>query len=771
MPDGRSEMADFVFLSKYSKTVNGRKETWDESVDRVIDMFMSAVKQRVGNNKQAFDSIKQYVDSATVLYRNREVLAAQRALQFAGHQIVKTNAKIFNCSSSPVDRVDFFKEATWLLLCGCGVGYSIYQSNIDKLPIVTGTLPTAEQFIIADSIEGWSEALHQLMVSHFYGLPKPAFNYNLIRPRGSLVANSFLAPGSEPLQQALQKIDEILIDAKGRKLRTFEAHRIICVLADMVRAGGSRRSALLALFDVDDDEMLTCKTGDWFIKYPELAMANNSAAILPDVSRDKYDAIFESTKVLGEPGIIFINHKKYLLNPCAEIGMYPYIEIDGQLKSGWSFCNLTEIVGSGVDSLETFIKRATAATVFGTLQNLFCDFSYLGDVTNKIFERDNLIGVGITGIAESPDILLNPEYQKIVAEHVKSVNADLCKLLNMNSAARCTTVKPSGTASIIVKTSPGIHPFHAQKYIRNIQVTDIEEVGTLYGLYNPDAVEKSVYGGNVVSFPITIPDNAIFAEDLSAIDFLDNVKLTQQNWIEYGTNFDHPSHIENPDLRHNVSNTCKVASNEWSAVQEYIWENKEYFCGISMLPATGDLDYPQAPFISVLDEHELVAEYGAAAILSSGLVVDALKVFDNIWLACDTALNKGESLVLTTDMIADSFKAGLTKDSGKYAFSASVDGLLVTDANAVIQLLQDKLNQKIDWVRRFKKFARNYYRNDTHKTANCLKHVHMFHKWQKISKINKIDWSLVEWNDMTAKMAGDDLAASCSGGKCEVRSI
>lgn len=448
--------------------------------------------------------------------------------------------------------------------------------------------------------------------------------------------------------------------------------------------------------------------------------------------------------------------------------MYPEIKINKKVESGWSVCNLTEVIAKDLKDADDFYDRVKAASILGTIQATYTDFTFIGKTTEEIVRRDALIGVGMTGMAESPDIVFDPEIQRRGAEIVKQTNIELAELLGINPAARTTVIKPSGNSSQLVGTSSGIHPFHAPKYIRHIQVTAEEQAANIYGFYNPHALEPSAYGGNVLAFPVTIHDDALFLEDMSALDFLDNVKLTQQNWIEYGTNFDHPSFKENPELRHNVSNTCTVRPNEWSAVAEYLWENREHFCGVSMLPITGDLEYPQAPYTKFIDEHELAELYGPAAILAGGLNVDGIAAFGNLWKACDAALGRGESLELTEDMIAEEIKRGLHKmPDNTWKFETAVDGLLITDSNAVIQVLYDKVEQKKDWVRRFKKFARNYFRNDVELTAKCLKHVSIFHKWQKIKKASKIEWQNVEWDDVV-RYAGDDIAAACSGGKCEI---
>lgn len=771
--DGRSVVSDFIFLSKYARTVNGRKETWDEAVNRVMTMHWLQLEKKVSGDKTKLEQLRPYFDKAWDLYSRKVILGAQRALQYGGEQLNKHNLRTYNCASTYLDRVDVFKEIYYALLAGAGCGYSVLPVHVSKLPVVQGVAPGRIGHTVGDSIEGWASAAGALIDAHFYGLPKPKFDFSQVRKKGSFISGGFKAPGPDPLRTCLEKLDRILSDGAGRRLRAFELHRLACVIADSVISGGIRRSALIVLFDPKDAEMLNCKTGNWFTKYPELARANNTAVILPDTPKDLYTSLFQAVKEFGEPGIAFIKDPMYTYNPCFEVGMYPTIKDDfkgdkqPEITSGWSLCNLTEINGGKIKTKEEFLQAAEAAAILGTFQATYTDLNLLGPVSRQIVERDALIGVGITGMAESPEILFDAQLQKQAAKLVVETNTKVAKILGINPAARTTVIKPSGNSSQLLGTSSGIHPFAFPKYIRHIQVTEDEQAANLYAQQNPQAIAKSRYHGNVLMFPISIPENAIIQEDLTAVEFLEMVKKTQLNWIEYGTNRDHPSTKLNPSLRFNVSNTVRVKSYEWDTVAEYLWENREDFCGVSLLGESGDLDYPQAPYTSYLDEYELVDEYGVAAVLAGGLNVDGIEAFGDIWIACDAAVGKGEKLEITEDTIAGAFKAGLEKTSTGFVFKREVDGVIITDANAVIRLLQDELDKKIDWIRRFKKFAKNYFHNDLQKTIRCLKHVSIFHRWQKLTKYKPVDWSEVEWHD-EFKDAGEDIAQNCNGGKCEI---
>lgn len=769
--DGRSVISDFIFLSKYARTVNGRKESWEEAVNRVMYMHWTQLEDVLHNDDVKLSQIRPYFDKAYDFYLKKKVLGAQRGLQYGGEQLRKHNLRLYNCTSTYADRIEFFKELYYALLAGAGCGYSVLPKHVNKIPVVNGALKESYTFVIEDSIEGWAEAAHSLILSHFEGTKKPKFDYSNIRKKGAFISGGFKAPGPDPLRICLEKINQVLTTAAGRKLRPFEVHRLACIIADSVISGGIRRSALIVLFDPKDMEMLNCKTGNWFIKYPELARANNTAVVLPDTSKDIYTSLFTATKEFGEPGIAFIKDEDYTYNPCFEVGMYPQLEVEeGENQSGWSLCNLTEINGGEIKSVEDFMEAAEAAAILGTFQATYTNLNLLGSISEQIVKRDALIGVGITGMAESPEILFNKEYQQQAAKLVVETNIKLAKLLGINPAARATVVKPSGNSSQLLGTSSGIHPFAFPKYIRHIQVTDEEQAANVYAEHNPSAITPSSYakGNNVLMFPVTIPEKAIVQEDISAIEFLEMVKNTQMNWIEYGTNVDHPSFKKNPGLRHNVSNTVRVRNFEWDSVAEYLWKNKEEFCGVSLLGESGDLDYPQAPFTSYLDEYELIDEYGTAAILAGGLNVDGMEAFGDLWTACNTALGRGEDLKVSEETVLNTIKKGLRlTDKGEYMFSTDVDGLMITDTNAVIRLLQEEVSKKIDWVRRFKKFAKNYFQGDMQKTARCLKHVSIFHRWQKLAKYKAVDWSEVEWHEEFQEV-GSQTAQNCGSGQCEL---
>lgn len=851
-----------------------------------------------------------------------------------------------NCSSTYVDRVRVFEEIMYLLLCGAGTGYSVQHIHTDRLPVPKGfdhSQPN-ELFTIPDSIEGWAEAVGKLMTAYYDGLPDIDFDYSMIRPKGAFIRGGFSAPGPEPLKEAIEKIHSIVEKIKGRKLRPFELHYIICVLANSVVTGGVRRSAMISIFDADDVEMASCKTGAWITTMPELCRSNNSAAILPDTSKEIFDKIYEFTKKYGEPGFVFIDSTNFVYNPCftgetlvavadgrnavsikelaenvkefpvysgkwvdkagrnskrwkpeikkaiafktgdkevvevtlsdgtkfkctpnhklaltdgtyleackcvgkelqpfftikekyrticsrsreyikpekelieisvrvesvvacgvepvydltvednhnfyiitkgdenyenctgvlvhncGEVGMFPQIKDEnGEIHSGWGFCNLAEINGGKIHTPEELYEAAEAAAIICTLQAGYTRFKVLERWSQKIAERDALIGVGITGLCENPEVLFDPEVQRRAAQIVVETNKKIAKMINISPAARCTVIKPSGNSSQLLGTLSGITPGHSRHYIRHIQASDTEQAIQEWERVNPECVETSVWAPDrekVIAFPVTLPEGALLKQNLSAIDFLKLVLLTKENWIEFGTNFDHPSTKENPTLRMNVSNTCTVRPDEWEDVREYLWEHRDKFGGISLLSSFGDLDYPQAPYTEVLDENQLSQRYGAGAILSSGLVVDAADVFKDVWEACNAAMGNAPNLLQLTDKEISHF---ITSNIKNGRFLVDIDGICFSDVNCVIDHLKRKVERRQDWVRRFNSFADKYMFGDRQQTAYCLKHVNAYHKWQHICRMRKVNYDNIVWRS-PVKEAGSDIGAACMGGKCE----
>lgn len=766
--DSRNIISDYIFYSKYSRVKeDGTKESWEESISRVMQMHWSFFENKITEEKR--EAFLKVFNTAWSAYENRLILGSQRALQYGGEQLLKNHLRLYNCTSSYLNRVAFFEECMESLLSGEGTGYSVQKVHTEQLPVMKGVDSSKKVvFEIPDSIEGWARSVGMLIEHYYYNLPVVEFDYSQIRPEGSFISGGFKAPGPEPLKVCHSKIKTILDKVNNRKLRPFELHYITCIIADAVISGGIRRSAMIALFDIDDIEMLSCKTGNWFQMYPELCRCNNSAVIFEDTPKEEYLKIMKYVKEYGEPGIIFLSDPDQMLNPCAEVSMIPkYENEDGSIEYGWGYCNLCEINGARIKTEEEFYKACEAAAILGTFQAAYTDFPVLTNASKKIAERDALIGVGITGMADNPTILFNETIQRNGAEIVKKTNQLVADIIGINPAARTTVIKPSGNASQLLGCGSGIHAYHFRKYIRNIQANNNEQALQEIQKVHPEIISKSFWnpkGESVLSFPVELDENTMVRVDFSTIDFLKRIYSTKMNWIENGTNWDHPSTKKNPKIRMNVSCTVSVKDDEWEKVADWIWDHKEGFCGLSFLPESGDLDYPQAPYTSYLNEKELAETYGQGAILSSGLIVDGLQVFGDIWTACNAAQGRADNLLVFSDEYLLAF---IKKHLENGKLLVNIDGIHISDVNAISSYLQHKVDMRKDWVRRFKKFAINYFNGNEQLCANCLKHVNIFHTWQKIKNKESIEWQSVRW-EHEIRDAGSDVATACMGGKCSI---
>jgi len=605
--DTRALLAESKFLESYARInpKTGTYETWPEAVDRVMDMHREKYADKMTLK------LSRLIEEASESYKRKAFLGSQRALQFGGAEILKKNARIYNCTASYADRPRFFGEVFWLLLCGCGTGFSAQKHHVAKLPVVKGekTLLDGAQGVIyeiEDSIEGWADSALALITSHFDGGEPILFDYSKIRPKGAYISGGFKAPGHEPLKKAHEKITPILEGARGRKLKPIEVYDIVMHLSDAVLSGGVRRAATICIFSKDDEEMLAAKTGNWFIDNPQRGRSNNSVALLRDnTSWEEFSAIMESVKQFGEPGFIFLDDLDHLFNPCVEVGMKGKTE-DGE--SGWQGCNLCEISGAYCTTEELFFEACRSAAIMGTLQAGYTSFDYLGKASEEIFEREALLGVSITGFMNSPDILLNAETLRRGSEIVKETNREVAALIGINPAARCTVVKPSGNASVLLQTASSTQGEHAKRYLRNAQYNALNEVPQLIQAINPAMVEKSVWSQNetdvVISYPITPPKTSKFRQDIMGVAQLEIVKMIQENWIDGGKN---EELCVDKSLSHNVSNTITV--DDWDAVAAFVYENRHTFAGISFLAYSGDRDFAQAPFTEVLLAEEIVKKH------------------------------------------------------------------------------------------------------------------------------------------------------------------
>ena len=505
-----------------------------------------------------------------------------RSLQFGGKPIEISPNRIYNCAYLPIDHVDAFSETMFLLLGGTGVGFSVQKHHVDALPEIRKPNPKrSRRYLIGDSIEGWADAI-KVLVESYFGVKSstPIFDYSDIRQKGALLVTSGgKAPGPQPLKDCIHNIKKVL-DAKtdGDKLSPIEVHDMVCYIADAVLAGGIRRAALISLFSADDDEMISCKSGSWWELNPQRGRANNSAVLLRHkVTKEFFLDLWKRIELsgAGEPGIYFSNDKDWGTNPCCEIGLRPY-----------QFCNLCEVNASDIESQEDFEKRVKGAAFIGTLQAGYTDFHYLRDVWKRTTQKDALIGVGMTGIGSG--VVLGYD-MKSAAKAVKEENERVANLIEINKAARTTTVKPSGTSSLVLGTSSGIHAWHNDFYIRRIRVGKNEAIYTYLSINHPELVEDEVFRPHdtaVISIPQKSPEGSILRYE-SPFELLERVKRISKEWIKFGHRGGQNSH--------NVSATVSLKEEDWELAGNWMWDNREHYNGLSVLPYNGGT-YQQAPF-------------------------------------------------------------------------------------------------------------------------------------------------------------------------------
>lgn len=603
MVKGIDLMAEYTLLSKYSQRKDdGSLENWDEIVDRIYSMHKVKLFRLGLWDKEIEDKLNQTKE----LEKRRVILSSQRGRQFASISeqsgILKHEVKMYNCASTYIDRTRVFAEIIYTLLCGCGVGYSLHKEYIDKLPEVASShTKLAELFVVEDSIEGWADSIDELMRCIFSG-ERPNIDFSLIRPEGSLIDGKFLAPGNEKLMVAHDAVWNIAMRARGRKLKSLEIHDILCWIASSVMSGGVRRSAMIALFDKDDTDMLNCKREDGWWKNPETwqrQYANNSILVSYDdpMTIEEIRVALEAVKNYGEPAFVRVGSKLYTVNPCGEIVMLPMHEIYG---TGFAFCNLVEINAQNIETEEEFLEACYYASFIATVQSLYTDFKYLGEATKHIAERDRAIGVSITGVMSNA-ITLDGKVLSRGAKVVRLTNGYWAKKFNINTSRACTTIKPSGNASTILGLYySGIHPAHSERYIRSIQIrkTDPEYIALKDTPLIQPAIGVGLENDALICFPIEVEGDVIRTKDnVSTHDHLKVIALLKHAWVNKGVNGEDGERISN-----NVSATVQVGEDDWNDVAAILYAQDYLFTGLSFIPKTGDSVYPNAPFRSVNTE-------------------------------------------------------------------------------------------------------------------------------------------------------------------------
>jgi ribonucleoside-triphosphate reductase (thioredoxin) len=572
-------LSDLTVYMKYAKYIPEleRRETWEELVTRNMNMHIKKYPQIAGEIVDVY----QYVF-------DKKVLPSMRSMQFGGKPIEISPNRIYNCAYLPIDHLDAFSEAMFLLLGGTGVGYSVQKHHVEKLPEIRKPNPNrTRRFLVGDSIEGWADAIKVLMKSYFgEHLSTPEFDFSDVRPKGAqLVTSGGKAPGPQPLKDCLHKLKGML-DAKedGEKMTPIEVHDMVCHIADAVLAGGIRRAALISLFSADDNEMIACKSGAWWETNPQRGRANNSAALVRHkITKEFFMDLWKRVEAsgAGEPGIYFTNDKDWGTNPCCEIALRPN-----------QFCNLCEVNVSDIESQEDLNNRVKAAAFIGTLQAGYTDFHYLRDVWKRTTEKEALIGVSMTGIGSGVVLGYN---MKEAAKLVKEENARVAELIGVNKSARTTTVKPAGTTSLTLGTSSGIHAWHNDFYIRRVRVGKNEAIYQYLAMYHPELVEDEFFRPHdtaVISVPQKSPIGAILRTE-SPFQLLDRVKKITQEWVR-------PGHRTGSNT-HNVSATISLKPEDWELAGEWMWENRDFYNGLSVLPYDGG-SYIQAPFEDCTEE-------------------------------------------------------------------------------------------------------------------------------------------------------------------------
>lgn len=569
-------LSDIVAFRTYAKYLPhiGRRETIQETINRNMNMHL-----------ERFPNLSKDLLKAYRQVHDLKVMPSMRSMQFGGDAILKNNARIYNCSfvHAKYDRV--FAEILYLLLCGTGVGFSVQKHHVQQLPSIKK--PKEENlYSVHDSIEGWAEALNQLMMAYFYGGIRPIFDLSKIRAKGSLLVTSGAkAPGPEPLRQTLAQVEEKLKSAIGRKMTPMEAHDVICMVADCVLAGGIRRAALISLFDRDDKELLTSKHGEWWVKHPYRARANNSAILPRDkVTQEEFNHIFDMCikSNAGEPGFSWTNDVEMGFNPCHEISLHSN-----------QFCNLTTTNLTDLKNEKDLHNRVYSAALLGTIQASYTNFPYLSDRWKEVTEQEALLGCSFTGIADAPS--LTAAQLQGAAKLVLEVNEKYARKIGINPAARATAIKPEGSASCVVGSSSGVHDRHDEYYLRRVRMNKSDPLARYLINAVPELMEDDMFSqtGTIVTIPQESPEGALIRSNTDAFTLLERVNFYNKNWVQAG-------HRTGANY-HNVSCTINYKPDEVEELKKRMWDSRDVYAGISLLPFDGG-SYQQAPFESCSKE-------------------------------------------------------------------------------------------------------------------------------------------------------------------------
>jgi len=738
---GKEFISQLKLYSDYIKYNDelGRYETWDETVEHVLNTHILKYGEK----------IRPYINEVKQSYCDKEFLASQRNLQFREELILKNNARLYNCCVTYAYSPDVFSKGLFILLAGTGLGVSLKKKFVSQLPNLRKRDQGVKMFTIPDSTEGWAEAMKVLISSYCdhpslyseYFQHQIKFDYSQIRPKGALITGGFRAPGPDGLKQSLERIEELynnyLSDGDDKIFKSILAYDTFMHLSDAVLSGGVRRSAMDIIMDEDDEELINAKIGNWRQTHPWRARSNNSVGLMRNnFTKEQFQKLVDLNTGDNDLGFVFMNDEDEMFNPCFEIGFNFYSKINNLNEAVFQFCNLNEISASaccdskGRFSKSKFFELCRKSAIVGTLQAGYTDFPYLGKQTEGIVAGEALLGVSITGWMTRPE-LFDEEILKEGARIVKATNREVAQFIGINKAARTTTVKPSGNASVILKTASGIHPEHSKRYFRIMQLNKDSETAK-YLLENcPEVLEESVWSSTgtdyVVYSPCENPEGTLYKEEMQGVKHLKLIELVQNSWVSEGKN-EELCYV--PTTNHNVSNTVIIDNQK--EIVDYIYEHQNNFTAVSFLGMFGDKDYAQAPFTSVLNTKELLEKYGDGSLFMAGLIVDGLHYFNgDLWTATVHVLNSDIPIVGSRE-----------------------------------QALLKK-----DWIRRVKQFSKNYFKNDLEKTIYCMKDIHLWHKWNTISR----NFKLIDYTKILTKPQYVDIdtmgAVACSGkdGACEVQ--
>lgn len=635
-PDN-SAIADYIHAAKYAAEEG--KESYFQTVKRNKSMHLRQYKKAIKEHPE----LKDIIEDSYQAVQDKKVLPSMRSMQFGGKPIERNNCRLFNCAFTHINRLRVFGELFYVLLSGCGAGYSVQYHHVEQLPEVKHVDESkVKHFSIPDTIEGWADSVNELIRSFFITGEYVEFSFHLIRPEGSPLSSGGVAPGHLDLKRCLGHIRKILRKAQERKLRPIEVHDIICYIADAVLAGGIRRSALICLFSADDSEMMYCKADENFKPASRndpginshRQLANNSAVLIRNETKKAvFDRLMKIAQGWGEPGFYFTDDPEFGCNPCGEIGLWPVLETYSTVKknrkrppdttldfnpnykeavdtdtdaikvygsrTGISFCNLTELNAALIETAEELADMARKGAAIGTLQAGYTKFPYLGPVTERIVRREALLGVSITGIMDNPEIGLNPVALKMAARAAIKENERVAKMIGVNSAARVTTIKPSGTASLELGcVGSGIHYHHARRYFRRVTANPNEAVAQHFISINPHMVETKPNGDVCLVFPIKAPDDSKTVKEEPAAEFVEHVLTVYENWVKPGS----ATRRNKLPLTHNVSCTVAIQEGEWDDIIKMVWENADRITAMSFLPIFSDKIYPFAPREEVVTE-------------------------------------------------------------------------------------------------------------------------------------------------------------------------